>query len=125
MLEKNTFIWIRKTLMGNKLMYQAYKLFFGTLTSQSRLRIINLLRKGPKNVSQIQYQLKLERTNLSHDLQRLKKCGFVNVEKKGKFRDYSLNEETIEPLMILIDKHMDNYCKKVVEKDIKKRGTKK
>ncbi len=102
-------------------MYQAYKLFFGTLTSHSRLRIINLLRKSPKNVSQIQSQLKLERTNLSHDLQRLKKCGFVNVEKQGKFRDYSLNEETIEPLMVIIDKHMGKYCKNVVEKNINKK----
>ncbi len=108
-------------MMGDKLVHKAYKLFFGTLTSQSRLKIINLLRKGPKNVSQIQYQLKLERTNLSHDLQRLKKCGFVSVEKQGKFRDYSLNEETIEPLMAIIDKHMVKYCKKVVGKDINKK----
>ncbi len=121
MFKKDTFTKIHQALMGDKMAYQAYKLFFGTLTSHSRLRIINLLRKGPQNVSQIQHQLRLERTNLSHDLQRLKKCGFVDVEKQGKFRDYSLNEETIEPLMVIIDKHMDKYCKAVVEKGINKK----
>jgi len=30
--------------------YDAYKIFFGTLVSDSRLKIINLLRNGKKNV---------------------------------------------------------------------------
>ena len=119
MLEKNTFIRIHRALMGDKLMYQAYKLFFGTLTSHSRLRIINLLRKSPKNVSQIQSQLKLERTNLSHDLQRLKKCGFVLVEIDGKFRYYKLNEETIKPMMDIIEKHMAGNCIHILRGEVK------
>ena len=32
--------------------YGAYKIFFGTLVSESRLKIINLLRGGIKNVSE-------------------------------------------------------------------------
>src|SRR3989344_4605746 len=97
-------------LMPEKLLYQAYKVFFGTLTSESRLRIINLFRKGPKNVSEIQHELKLEQTTVSHDLRRLKRCGFVSVKNKGRYRYYSLNEKTIEPLMIIIDKHMNKHC---------------
>lgn len=116
MLNKITFIKVRRLLIPQRQLYKAYKLFFGTLTSESRLKIINLLRKGPKNVSEIHSKLKLERTNISHDLQRLKKCGFVSVEKKGKYRYYSLNEETIKPLIIIIDKHMDKYCKKIIAK---------
>lgn len=116
MLNKDIFIKIHRLLIPEKQLYKAYKLFFGTLTSQSRLKILNLLRKGPKNVSEIQHKLKLERTIISHDLQRLKKCGFVFVEKKGKYRYYSLNEKTIAPLMIIIDKHMDKYCKKIIAK---------
>lgn len=91
-------------------MYDAYKVFFGTLVSQSRLRIINLLRTGKKNVSQIMEALNLDQTNVSHDLARLRRCGFVVFETKGKFRDYRLNEATIKPLMQLIDDHMTNYC---------------
>lgn len=116
MLNKDILIGIHRLLTPEKQLYKAYKLFFGTLTSQSRLEILNLLRKSPKNVSEIQHKLKLERTIISHDLRRLKKCGFVNVEKQGKFRYYSLNEETIEPLMVIIDKHMDKYCRKIIAK---------
>lgn len=90
--------------------YGAYKIFFGTLVSDSRLRIINLLRKGEKNVSEIIKALKANQTAVSHDLARLKKCGFVKVENKKKFRYYKLNEKTIKPLMELIDKHMSQHC---------------
>ena len=83
--------------------YDAYKIFFGTLVSESRLKIINLLRKGKKNVSEIISELKMDQTAVSHDLSRLKKCGFVSVEIDGKYRYYALNEKTIAPLMKLID----------------------
>lgn len=90
--------------------YGAYKIFFGTLVSESRLRIINLLRTGRKNVGEITAALRLDQTVVSHDLARLKQCGFVHVEVEGKFRYYRLNEETIKPLMVLIDAHMARYC---------------
>ena len=90
--------------------YEAYKIFFGTLVSEQRLKIINLLRKGKKNVSEIMKELKLDQTAVSHNLARLKQCGFVISEIGGKFRYYKLNEETIMPLMNLIDKHMGRYC---------------
>lgn len=90
--------------------YGAYKIFFGTLVSQSRLRIINLLRKGRKNVSQIAEELEMDQTAVSHDLARLKKCGFVKVEADKKYRHYRLNEATIKPLMEIIDNHMSQFC---------------
>mgnify|MGYP001598036537 FL=1 len=90
--------------------YDAYKIFFGTLVSESRLKILNLLRKGKKNVSEIIKELKMDQTSVSHDLARLKRCGFVKVEIDGKFRYYKLNEETIKPLIELIDKHMSIHC---------------
>lgn len=96
--------------LSDKEICGAYKLFFGTLVSESRIKIINLLRKKKMNVSEIIDELKMDQTAVSHDLSRLKKCGFVNVEINGKFRNYKLNEETIKPLMDLIDKHMSNYC---------------
>ncbi len=96
--------------VSDKEFYQAYKLFFGTLVSGSRLKIINLLRKGKKNVSEIIKELKMNQTAVSHNLARLKKCGFVNVETDGKFRYYKLNDRTIKPLMEIIDKHMLQFC---------------
>ncbi|MBS3082206.1 helix-turn-helix transcriptional regulator [Candidatus Pacearchaeota archaeon] len=90
--------------------YGAYKIFFGTLVSESRLKIINLLRGGIKNVSELMVELKMDQTAVSHDLKRLKKCGFVSSERDGKFVYYSLNNEFIRPLMDLIERHMGNYC---------------
>ena len=90
--------------------YSAYKIFFGTLVSESRLKIINLLRKGKRNVSEIMKLLKMDQTAVSHDIARLKTCGFVKTEKDGKFVYCSLNEKTINPMMNLIDAHMSQYC---------------
>jgi len=97
--------------------YGAYKIFFGTLVSESRLKILNLLRKGKKNVTEIVNELDLNQTAVSHDLSRLKKCGFVSTEIKGKYRYYSLNEETIKPLLELIDKHMAGHCIHILRKE--------
>ena len=91
-------------------MYDSYKIFFGTLVSGPRLKIINLLRKSEKNVSEIMNELNMNQTSVSHNLIRLKDCGFVNIEVKGKFRYYSLNKETINPLMKIIDEHMAENC---------------
>src|SRR3989338_103467 len=93
-----------------KEIYGAYKIFFGTLVSESRLKIINLLRKGSKNVSEIIKDTGMNQTAVSHDLARLKRCGFVLSEINGKFRYYKLNEKTIKPLMEIIDKHMAEFC---------------
>jgi len=91
-------------------LYGAYKIFFGTLVSESRLKIINLLRTKKMNVSELTNKLKTNQTAISHDLARLKQCGFVDSERDGKFVYYRLNSETIKPLMSLIEKHMSGHC---------------
>lgn len=105
---------ILKTCAGEGIcqneLYDAYKVFFGTLVSENRLKILNALKSKEKNVSEIMRELDLDQTVVSHDLRRLKLCGFVNTKTNGKFRYYSLNKETIEPLMSLIEKHMTNHC---------------
>ena len=110
MISKNILHHVHKGGFKEEELYDAYKIFFGTLVSESRLKIINLLRKGKKNVSELIDELKMDQTAVSHDLSRLKQCGFVKSEIEGKFRYYALNEETISPLMGLIDKHMSQYC---------------
>ena len=109
--------------ISEKDLYKAYKIFFGTLVSEARLKIINLLRKGEKNVSEIIKELKMDQTAVSHNLQRLKHCGFVEVKTKSKYRYYSLNKKTIRPLMNLIDNHMSGHCVHILRKG-DKRGRK-
>ena len=94
---------------------KAYRLYFGTLKNENRLKIINLLRNGVKNVSEICEKLGFNQTTVSHNLRILERCGFVFMKKKGKCRYYSLNEKTIKPLMKLIDQHMHKYCEKIIK----------
>ena len=110
MINKSILESCHKEGFNEEELYGAYKLFFGTLVSEPRLKIINLLRKKKRNVSEIMRDLKMDQTSVSHDLARLKQHGFVKSEIEGKFRYYNLNEETIKPLMEIIEKHMGQYC---------------
>lgn len=110
MISKNILKHAHREGFSEEELYGAYKLFFGTLFSETRLKIVNLLRKRRLNVSEIMQQLNLDQTTASHNLARLKQHGFVISETDGKFRYYKINEETIKPLMGLIDNHMSQYC---------------
>jgi len=92
---------------------ETHKIFLETLSNETRLEILLLLQKKPQNVTEISQSTSLNQTTISHNLSRLEKCGFVHVEQDGKYRIYSLNKETIIPLLRLIDKHMNKYCKKL------------
>lgn len=95
----------------------SYKRFFTTLGNESRLKIVHFLAKnGSKNVSQIVDGTKLEQTAVSHNLKSLLSCQFVHIKPNGKERVYSINEETIKPLLALMDKHVNQFCKKACGK---------
>ncbi len=87
-----------------------YKRFFGTLANQQRIDVIEVLRKGKKNVSEMCRILKCNQTTLSHNLSHLELCGFVSCSQKGRTRTYALNNTTIRPLLRLMHKHMSAHC---------------
>lgn len=86
-------------------------LFFGTLGTELKIDIITTLKKNSLGVNEISHEINQERSNVSHALKSLLECGFVDVTKEGRSRIYSLNTETILPLLNLVDKHMKKYCK--------------
>ena len=96
-------------------LYKAYKLFFNTFSSEPRLKILNLLRKKPMNVSEIIKATGLEQSIVSHNLRRLRDCGFIKLEIRGKYRYYKLNERTLTPILSLIDEHMKEYCLLIIK----------
>lgn len=110
MINRNILKHLHHHEISEEELYEVYKLFFGTLVSEPRLKIINLLKRGKKNVSEIMKELNMDQTSVSHNLRRLKRCGFVKSEIEGKFRFYILNNENIKPLMEIIEKHMSEYC---------------
>ena len=86
-----------------------YMGFFRTLCNETRLAIVLCLRESPKNVGQISGELKMEQSRISHNLQCLTKNGFVTVRQEGKQRIYSLNKDTIVPILRDIKKHLAKY----------------
>ena len=110
--------------VGEKEIYDAYKLFFSTFSGIDRLKILNLLRKKPINVTEITKELKTDQTNVSHNLKKLKSCGFVNSKKEGKYRKYTLNKKTIFPILRLIDNHMEKNCLMIIKNRRRKKWRK-
>ncbi len=92
---------------------QPYNQFFGTMANQYRIEIIEALNKGPKNVTQICKATNFLQPTVSHNMKRLLECGFVHVERKGRDKIFTLNKNTIKPLLDIMHKHMRDYCCKV------------
>lgn len=96
-----------------KTLQEPYKVFFETLGNKTRWDIVHLLKKKACNVTDIAKVLGYEQSLVSHHLRRLETCGFVSFQQKGNERMYKLNQKTIEPLLVLVDKHINNFCKKL------------
>ena len=93
--------------------YTSFDDFFTVLGNKQRVKIVQLLEKeGPKSVSDISQKLEMEQSAVSHNMKRLLMCHFVEVRREGKERIYAINEDTIRPLLTLIDKHVHTYCVK-------------
>ena len=89
----------------------AYHIFFTNLANPLKIDIIIALKTKERSVGELSEKLKVEQSKISHALALLKKCKIVNVEQKGKKRIYSLNKNTIIPMLKLIDKHSKSFCK--------------
>ena len=90
-------------------------LFFKALANRGRMSIINLLEKGPKNVNQIADDVGIDQTLVSHHLRCLSFCGFVTYERNGKSKTFSLNKETITPLLHMVDRHLEKFATNLYE----------
>jgi DNA-binding transcriptional ArsR family regulator len=88
----------------------AMSLLFQALANEPRVRILNLLRKGPRSVGDIVETLKLEQTVVSHNLKCLAFCGLVSVVRIGKVREYSVNAETVNPIFSAGMRHISRFA---------------
>jgi len=73
--------------------------------------IVESLHTGEKCVNEICRNVNAERTNVSHQLKLLRDCGFVCVRREGRRKIYSLNSETVKPILDLAEKHVEKYCR--------------
>jgi ArsR family transcriptional regulator, lead/cadmium/zinc/bismuth-responsive transcriptional repressor len=100
----------------------SYKEFLGALTNETRLEIINLLNVKPMNVSEICAALGFEQSRVSHNLKLLECYGFAKSEKHGKWKIYSIDKETVEPMLKLLDNYVSKHQEKIENCSVLKEG---
>jgi len=89
---------------------RSYELFFEVFSNKTRFRIIQSLLREPKSVNRICGDIKEEQSKVSHNLNKLMKCHFLDVSRDGKRRIYSLNKDTVIPILNLVEKHVGKHC---------------
>jgi DNA-binding transcriptional ArsR family regulator len=61
------------------------------LANDVRLKVVQQLLSGPKTVGEINSDLKLEKSLLSHHLKQLRSHGIVKTQREGKSIRYQLS----------------------------------
>src|SRR5439155_5404610 len=75
---------------------------FHALSDETRLGIIELLRKGERCVCELTDTLDAAQSRLSFHLRVLKDAGIVRDRKEGRWVHYELNVEAFEEVEALI-----------------------
>ena len=75
-----------------------YHLCLEVLGNPLRIGLIKELQKGPKSVGELSKSLGEEQSKVSHSLAALKKCSFVESERKGKKVVYRLGENMLKKI---------------------------
>ena len=73
--------------------------FFRALGDPSRLKILELILDGEKNVGVLVELVGSSQGRVSNHLACLKQCGFVNTRRNGKFVYYSIADEEVLRLL--------------------------
>ncbi|MGD8566056.1 MAG: metalloregulator ArsR/SmtB family transcription factor [Candidatus Bathyarchaeota archaeon] len=84
--------------------------FFTNLSNPTRLATLEKLMQKPMSVTEIAEALGQEQSMISHNLKPLLQCNFVHIERQGKKRIYSANNETISTLFKVVENHSKKYC---------------
>jgi DNA-binding transcriptional ArsR family regulator len=90
----------------------SYKDFFVNFANKTKMDIIAALRKRPLCVNEIAEKISEEQSKVSHSLKKLTKCKILIVRQEGKKRVYSLNHETVLPILEIVEGHVHKYCAK-------------
>jgi DNA-binding transcriptional ArsR family regulator len=79
-----------------------YADMFSAIGTEARLRIMQLLLTAHPDgmiVGEIQQELGIPNSTLSHHLEKLKNEGLVKVERESTFLRYRANTETLQELL--------------------------
>lgn len=80
----------------------AYADMFSAMGTEARLRIMQLLLQAHPDglvVNEIQSELSIPGSTLSHHLDKLRNEGLVNVRRESTFMRYTANAEALQELL--------------------------
>lgn len=72
---------------------------FKALSDPTRMKILELLRKGNMTAGEIAEHFNMTKPSISHHLSILNQADLIFAEKKGQFIHYSLNTTMIQEIM--------------------------
>ncbi len=84
--------------------------FFSALANRSRVKILQELAVKPMNVNELVHKMGVERTLVSHYLTMLTKAELVKHKRQGRTKIYSVNEEVVSEVFLLMDKVVCSGC---------------
>lgn len=87
--------------------------FFRGFSDLSRLRILEVLRKGPHTVNDIVRLTQTTQPNVSNHLKCLRECGLVTAERDGRYIHYHLSDDRVGDLLYLADALLDDVARGV------------
>jgi DNA-binding transcriptional ArsR family regulator len=89
----------------------SYENFFRNFSNRTKFRIVMSLKNKPMSVTELAKALGEEQSKISHSLAKLSACNILTVKQSGKKRIYSVNNDTVLPIMNLVEKHVEKHCK--------------
>lgn len=90
---------------------------FAALSEPNRLRIVELLRSGPRSVNEIGERLQLNQPQVSKHLRVLKDTGLVDVEPRAQQRLYGLRAEPLRRLHDWLERYRQIWDARFEELD--------
>ena len=102
-----------------------YADMLAAMGTETRLRIVRLLLAAHPDgmvVGEIQDELNLTASNLSHHLEKLRHEGLVNVRREGTFQRYTASTEAFEELLAFLYAECCSRSKAIPMEKILKAG---
>lgn len=83
--------------------------FLKIIADENRLRILCILKTGPKCVCDIWENLDLSQNLVSHHLKALKDCGILESKKQGLKTFYFINSKNIDKYLYSLNLFLKKY----------------
>ncbi len=90
---------------------RSYEDFFKNFAHRTKFLIIMHLKEKPMSVNELSKKMGEEQSKISHNLAKLAQCNILTVTQRGKQRIYSVNRDTVLPVIKMVEKHVKKYCR--------------